>query len=813
MADPLELITRALAGRYAIERQLGEGGWATVYLALDERHRRMVAVKVLKPELTRTIGIERFGREIEIAARLNHPHILPLLDSGTIELEPGWPAVAYYVMPYVPGESLRHRLDRDGKLPVVEALRIAREVADALDYAHRQGVIHRDIKPENILLSDEHAVVADFGIARALDEAGAGATSGITGVGQPLGTPAYMSPEQVTGDQALDGRTDLYALGCTLYEMLVGRPAWTGGSLTALMARRLSQPAPRIRTIDQTIPQVVDDALARALSVEPAKRFDTPAEFARELERAGGPLTAPISGRRRVLRVLAGLAGALALILITTRLARNTRADGITSLAIAPQPADSAIQYLSDGIQDGVADRLRQLPQLRVTAPSVVEQVRQQEPGMNNEELGKRLRVGAVLTWDLTSTGDSLRVRAELLRVPGADLLWSVRYSRPVSELTMIQGSLARMIADSLRLQLTGSERATLTRAPTASAAAYDLYVRGRKFELQAIPLGASRAQAAHDSMRDYGHRAVQLDSNFAAAHALLGTYYFLGAFRGWKSPFAAYIDSGQTFSRRAMALDSTLGDPWVNVMSHALYFDDDWDAAREASRRAARLSPHDPVVQQFLGIYIGEVEGRLDSAIAMLRRSAAADPSTINLNTLGDLYLRARLNDSAITVLRQAITFDPSVPGPRRRLITALERSGRYADAVTERRALGDSSAALFAQALSQAGPRGYQRVLAADLRDRISSQTRAISEPFQLPRDTVPPTREGRIAALYAQLGEWQSAMDWIVRERARRPRRFRIYVTNPDFFGIQSDPRFTALVREDGLEELVRRVRRER
>ena len=304
MADPLELITRALAGRYAVERQLGEGGWATVYLARDERHRRMVAVKVLKPALSRTIGMERFGREIEIAARLNHPHILPLLDSGTIELGAGWPAAAYYVMPYVPGETLRHRLEREGKLPVPDALRIAREMADALDYAHRQGVIHRDIKPENVLLSDDHAVVADFGIARALDEAGAG-DGGITGVGQPLGTPAYMSPEQVTGDQTVDGRTDLYALACTLYEMLSGQPPWTGGSLPSLLARRLAQPAPRIRTIAPSVPPAVEAALARALLIDPAERFATPAEFAAELDQRGLQVPGaprcgswPASGRR-----------------------------------------------------------------------------------------------------------------------------------------------------------------------------------------------------------------------------------------------------------------------------------------------------------------------------------------------------------------------------------------------------------------------------------------------------------------------------------------------------------------------------------
>src|SRR5262249_19633012 len=228
-----DVLRKALEGRYRIERLLGEGGMATVYLAEDLRHSRRVAVKVLRAELTQTIGVERFNREIGIAARLNHPHILPLLDSGTLDFGPDREPSAFYVMPFVPGESLRDRLLREGKLPVPVALRLAREVADALDHAHRQGVIHRDIKPENILLSEQHAVVADFGIARALDQAQFG---NITQTGQTLGTPAYMSPEQAVGEAVIDGRADLYALGCTLFAMLTGQPPCQRGRTALTVA-------------------------------------------------------------------------------------------------------------------------------------------------------------------------------------------------------------------------------------------------------------------------------------------------------------------------------------------------------------------------------------------------------------------------------------------------------------------------------------------------------------------------------------------------------------------------------------------------
>src|SRR5881398_3244428 len=219
MADQLARLQAALADRYTIERELGRGGMATVYLAQDRKHHRQVGIKVLKPELAAALGPERFLREIETAARLNHPHILPLHDSGEAT------GLLYYVMPYVEGETLRNRLDRAGQLPVAEAVQIVREVADALSHAHSHDVVHRDIKPENILLEAGHAVVADFGIARAITAAGG---EQLTATGLAVGTPAYMSPEQAAGDSVLDGRSDVYALGCVLYEMLAGEPPFTG---------------------------------------------------------------------------------------------------------------------------------------------------------------------------------------------------------------------------------------------------------------------------------------------------------------------------------------------------------------------------------------------------------------------------------------------------------------------------------------------------------------------------------------------------------------------------------------------------------
>src|SRR2546430_4284188 len=244
LADLLARVQAALAGRYTIERELGRGGMATVYLAQDRKHHRQVAIKVLKPELAAALGPERFLREIDTAARLTHPHILPLHDSGEAE------GFLFYVMPYVEGESLRDRLSREKQLPLGDALQIAREVADALSYAHSRDVVHRDIKPENILLEAGHAVVSDFGIARAIRAAGG---DELTTTGIAVGTPAYMSPEQASTDARIDGRADIYALGCVLYEMLAGRPPFRGSSAQAVRARHAHGSVPPLHPARQAV--------------------------------------------------------------------------------------------------------------------------------------------------------------------------------------------------------------------------------------------------------------------------------------------------------------------------------------------------------------------------------------------------------------------------------------------------------------------------------------------------------------------------------------------------------------------------------
>ncbi|HJP55435.1 MAG TPA: serine/threonine-protein kinase, partial [Gemmatimonadales bacterium] len=288
MSDPLpgslERLTAALAGRYRLERELGQGGMATVYLAEDIRHRRQVAIKVLRPDLTAALGPDRFTQEIEIAARLQHPHILGVFDSGSAD------GFLYYVMPYVEGESLRERLSRQGELPAHEAVRLLSEIADALGYAHSRGVVHRDIKPENVMLSGRHALVMDFGVAKAVNEASG--QNRLTTLGVALGTPAYMAPEQASADPHLDHRVDIYALGVMGYELLAGRPPFTGASPQQVLAAHVMQAPELLSSHRPSLSPALTGVIMKALEKRPADRWQSAEEMLAHLE----PLATPSGG-------------------------------------------------------------------------------------------------------------------------------------------------------------------------------------------------------------------------------------------------------------------------------------------------------------------------------------------------------------------------------------------------------------------------------------------------------------------------------------------------------------------------------------
>ncbi|MFI5312416.1 MAG: protein kinase, partial [Gemmatimonadales bacterium] len=481
MSDLLPRLQSSLADRYTVEREIGRGGMAMVYLAQDVRHHRPVAVKLLHPHLAMSIGPERFLREIQIAARLQHPHIVPLYDSGHTD------DFLYYVMPFIAGESLRQRLDRERRLPLEEAARLARGVASALDYAHRQGIVHRDIKPENVMLHDGEALVTDFGIAKAFTAA---ASDKLTSTGSAVGTPWYMSPEQMSGEVELDARSDIYSLGAMLFEMIVGEAPFTGPNLQSIMAKVFNTPVPSLREQRDEVPAWLQETAERALAKQAGDRFATAAAFAQALTWPVGGSTPP--------GMPAGSSGG---------------AGGGKSIAVLPfvnMSNDPENEYFTDGIAEEITNALTKITTLRVTARASAFAFKGK--GQDIGEIGRKLKVATVLDGSVRKAGNRLRVTAQLVNVADGSNLWSERYDRQLEDVFAIQDEIAESIVRALRVVLTEDEKRAIEKAPTENVKAYEFYLRGRQFFHQ-----FRRTSILH--ARRMFERAIETDPNYALAY------------------------------------------------------------------------------------------------------------------------------------------------------------------------------------------------------------------------------------------------------------------------------------------------------
>jgi len=547
-------VRASLAGRYTIERELGRGGMATVYLARDLKHDRLVALKVLRPELAASLGADRFLREIQVTAHLTHPNILPLLDSGRAD------EFLYYVTPYVEGESLRSRLERERQLPVDEAVRLAAAVAGALDYAHRHQIIHRDIKPENILLEDGQAVVADFGIARALHAA---ESAKLTETGVAVGTVAYMSPEQATGEE-FDGRSDIYSLGCVLYEMLAGEPPFTGPTAQVVTARRLAGSVPSLHAVRDSVPRQIEQAIGKALAKLPADRFATAAEFADALT-PGGPAPRPTAFRlswRRAGGVAAAFLAIFGAVLVSrskTHGAREPASNGVAVLYFDNLSRDTADAYLADGLTEELISRLGQVARLTVKSRNAVRHFRGRLAD-DPSAVGRALGVVHLVSGSVRHAGARLRVTVELVNAATGDRMWGQQYDRAEADLLGIQEDIAVTIATAIGGRLLPAERSSLTQRPTRDPGAYDHFVKGNYF------LGQRTAPAVGRAIDEY-RAALQLDPSFTEALARVAYSYALFLDWGWRYPNASpesLLARGFAAADSALRQDSTSSDAWM---------------------------------------------------------------------------------------------------------------------------------------------------------------------------------------------------------------------------------------------------------
>ena len=779
-------VPSTLAQGYEIERELGRGGMATVYLARDRRHDRVVAIKVLNPDLSQAFGIERFQREIAITAKLAHPNILPLHDSGEAD------GRVFYVMPYVPGESLRARLNRERQMPVRDAIAIARGIASALEHAHAHGVVHRDIKPENVLLADGQPIVADFGIARALEGAG----EQLTSTGVSIGTPAYMSPEQAAGEH-VDERSDIYSLGCVLYEMLAGEPPFTGPTAQAIVAKRFANTAPDIRQSRDMVDEQLAGTIARILARVPADRVQTATELRKLLDEAEhasitnsgvAPSRARRPARQRparwaIISTAAALVTAAVVFAVPAFRHRVTRLISgpttIRTLAVLPLAnlsGDMSQDYLADGLTDALINGLSQIASVNVISRTSVSQYKMMKMKPPLRDIARQLHADAVLEASVRRNGDLVQVSGRLIRASDEHDLWKRTYQRQIGNALELENDIASDIAEEIGIKLVDNPAAKVA---SVKPEAQEAYLKGGYLA------GQSRFKEAIDQFQ----LAVEKDPNHSAAYAALARAYYFRAFFGEVAPVEAFSQMERA-AQRALDRDPRSAEAHGLMALVDVHYKWDWPAAQKEFAQALVLAPSNAQVHHDYAHFLLAV-GRRAESVAETERARQLDPANPMLTTctgwhsLFDKQFDAALarsnesqmmmpnfwaqivggwarlgkgqNDSAVTAMRQAAALSKDLPFADAALAHALAKAGKTAEA---RRLL---------DALLQQSLRGY--VSAYD------------------------------IAIVYAGLGDNDQAITWLRKAIGERS-MFVVHMTwDARLDGLRADPRFQALVNQLG------------
>jgi serine/threonine-protein kinase len=771
----IDLLSATLADRYRIERELGSGGMATVYLAHDFKHHRKVAVKVLRPELGAVLGAERFLSEIRVTANLQHPNLLPLFDSG----ETG--GLLYYVMPYIEGETLRARLDRETQLPVDDTIRIATLIAGALDHAHARGVIHRDLKPENILLQAGQPIVADFGIALAVAEAGGGR---ITETGLSLGTPHYMSPEQATSDRVIDARSDQYALGAVTYEMLTGEPPHTGATSQAIIARLMTDKPRTIRSTRGSVPVSVDRAVARALEKTAADRFPSCGAFAKALIAAPRSRTPVWLG---IVVVAAGVIAAVAWLSSgrsqpATDVAPTSRARSIAVLPLVNVGGDSTQEYFADGMADELANALGKVPGLKVAARTSSYAFKGRRD-VDVKDVGRKLGVDVVLQGSVRRAGDRMRMSVQLTDARQGVELWSQTYDRETKDAFAVQDSITQALVRQLALSLGGGTLAATRAGRTTNPEAHDLYLRAQTMSMQGTEPAIRRSI-------ELFRQALVKDPGYAQAEASIAFQYMSLADAFMPSNVA--YDSSRTAARRALARDSLVGDARALIAFSNIALDWDFQGGERDLRDAAVREPNSAPTQALYAVYLCTI-GRTSEGLVAAEAATTLDP----LNPLGswsreECLYKGRRYDQLIAEHKQIVA---SWPDPRffywdSFLAAAYREKGQFTEALAEyeraQQAVGDVPLYGYAVTLARAG----QTARARAMLDRLLAYGR---DHYVNPITFV---------AVYAALGDRDRAFEWLERTAVDRTGWLWGIASWPEFDPLQHDPRLGQLIRRMAL-----------
>ncbi len=730
-------MTTVLADRYAIEREIAHGGMATVYLAKDMRHDRSVAVKVLRPELASAIGPDRFTREIEIAAHLSHPHILSLYDSGEAD------GSLFYVMPYIEGESLRQKLDREKQLSIDEAVGIIRQVASALDYAHIRHLVHRDVKPENVLLHEGVPMVMDFGIA--LTQNAAPDDDRLTVAGHTLGTPHYMSPEQASGETELDARSDVYSLACVLFELLTGSPPFNGPNAQSVIAKRFTETAPAIRRFRPTVPDAIEQAIKRALKRNPEDRFASCGDFAEALAR-------PAHSESPLPSVAV-----------------------LPFLNLSPDPEN---EFFADGVTEDVIAQLSKIRGLKVISRTSIMRYKKRE--QNLREIADTLGVATLLDGSVRRAGGQVRIVAQLIDAASDHPLWSETYDRKLTDIFAIQSDVALEIASALEAGLSPAERKRIHREPTASVAAYQAYLQGRFWYSRYTAEGIRKGI-------EYFDQAIEADPQYALAHVGLAMAYTeVAVGQGWD-----FVRADEAYRRAyaaalaAIAIDPDLGEARSALALLKFTREYDWEGAEAEFKVALELSPGSADIYDYYGWLCGSLE-RWDEALALVTRAQELDP-LMHRSDVASTLLRAGRYDEALESAKQAVVFDPQHGRSNSTLGWALFKLGKIDEGLAsiERAVDLNPGNTMYLAQLGEAYALAGQRSRAHDVLRQLEEMAKArYVSPYH-------------VSYVYTGLGDHIRAIELL--EQARAEHSGSVYGIKGSFLftPLRTHPRFKALL----------------
>ncbi|MGI8617654.1 MAG: protein kinase domain-containing protein, partial [Gemmatimonadaceae bacterium] len=682
--DLITQLQTTLGDSYRVDRELPGGGMSRVFVAHDKTLGRDVVVKVLPPDMAAAVSVQRFNREIQLAAKLQHPHIVPLHSTGEIS------GLPFFTMPFVEGDSLRVHLTRQGELPLAECVRILRDVATALAYAHKQGVVHRDIKPENVLLTSGSAVVTDFGVSKALSASTTEAGENLTTRGMAVGTPAYMSPEQASADPGIDHRSDIYSWGILAYEMIGGQPPFAGRGPSALIAAQIAEMPEAIERRRPTVPHALGALVMRCLAKRPADRPQTAAELVNTLDSllaSGLTSGADIAAGRKTawrraqpwLGVAAGISGVIlaAALLLAPKLDRapgGGAPQAVRSIAVLPflnLGGNQGDEYFSDGMSDELSTALGKIEGLQVASRTSTFSFKGGE-NADIRAIGEKLKVDAVLEGRVRRAGDRLRLFVQLTNVADGLSLWSESYEREVKDVFAVQEDVARAIAGALQVRLAGgSALPVIADAGTDDLQAYDLYLRGRyqwhRRDLQAAAILFEQAAAK--------------DPRFARAHAGVAiTYALLPEYVDF--PLEDARQRTDAAARKALALDSTIAEAY-SALGLSLVHSWRWAEAEQAYKQAIAIDPRYPTAHQWYGELLYHT-GRRGESLAQLRTSAELDPLA-PIATIAYAYALhgARRPAESLVAAKKGFELAPHLAIARRVLAIALAYSGDCAGAL----------------------------------------------------------------------------------------------------------------------------------